>query len=163
MIISIEFTFNPKNPSKTLHTLLENGEIDWRELEVVDGWGYVLDENGNVAKDSLGNDIKQDKIVTVRARFFEIQQVKSTQVIGKVVFTDLKLNQILESFPIDSEFIFENFYGRVNGDRRALNEDDIQLLGNRAVPFPSNEQMVFDTGEDLKLKLKDIIRRMTFS
>ncbi|MFC7443980.1 hypothetical protein C7H62_2679 [Mesoflavibacter sp. HG96] len=134
-----------------------------RELEVVDGWGYVLDENGNVAKDSLGNDIKQDKIVTVRARFFEIQQVKSTQVIGKVVFTDLKLNQILESFPIDSEFIFENFYGRVNGDRRALNEDDIQLLGNRAVPFPSNEQMVFDTGEDLKLKLKDIIRRMTFS
>ena len=134
-----------------------------RELEVVDGWGYVLDENGNVAKDSLGNDIKQDKIVTVRARFFEIQQVKSTQVIGKVVFTDLKQNQILESFPIDSEFIFENFYGRVNGDRRALNEDDIQLLGNRAVPFPSNEQMVFDTGEDLKLKLKDIIRRMTFS
>ena len=69
----------------------------------------------------------------------------------------------MESFPIDSEFIFENFYGRVNGDRRALNEDDIQLLGNRAVPFPSNEQMVFDTGEDLKLKLKDIIRRMTFS
>ncbi|MDA0176844.1 hypothetical protein OOZ35_04980 [Mesoflavibacter profundi] len=134
-----------------------------RELEVVDGWEYVLDENGNVAKDSLGNDIKQDKIVTVRARFFEIQQVKSTQVIGKVVFTDLKQNQILESFPIDSEFIFENFYGRVNGDRRALNEDDIQLLGNRAVPFPSNEQMVFDTGEDLKLKLKDIIRRMTFS
>lgn len=134
-----------------------------RELEVVDGWEYVLDENGNVAKDSLGNDIKQDKKVTVRARFFEIQQVKSTQVIGKVVFTDLKQNQILESFPIDSEFIFENFYGRVNGDRRALNEDDIQLLGNRAVPFPSNEQMVFDTGEDLKLKLKDIIRRMTFS
>ena len=46
-----------------------------RELEVVDGWGYVLDENGNVAKDSLGNDIKQDKIVTVRARFFEITEL----------------------------------------------------------------------------------------
>jgi len=134
-----------------------------REAEIVDGWEYVLDENGNVAKDSSGNDIKQDKIVRVLARLSEVQQVKSTQVIGKVVFTDLKQNQVLESFPIDSEFIFENFYGRVIGDRRALSDDDKKLLGNRAVPFPTNEQMVYDTNEDLKLKLKNIIKRMTFS
>lgn len=134
-----------------------------REAEIVDGWEYVLDENGNVAKDSSGNDIKQDKIVRVLARLSEVQQVKSTQVIGQVVFTDLKQNQILERFPIDSEFIFENFYGTVRGDRRALNDDDKRLLGNRAVPFPTNEQMVYDTNEDLKLKLKSIIKRMTFS
>ena len=133
-----------------------------REAEIVDGWEYVLDENGNVAKDSSGNDIKQDKIVRVLARLSEVQQVKSTQVIGQVV-TDLKQNQILERFPIDSEFIFENFYGTVRGDRRALNDDDKRLLGNRAVPFPTNEQMVYDTNEDLKLKLKSIIKRMTFS
>ncbi|MBN2867106.1 MAG: hypothetical protein JXK08_00405 [Flavobacteriaceae bacterium] len=134
-----------------------------REAEIVDGWEYVLDENGNVAKDSSGNDIKQDKIVRVLARLSEVQQVKSTQVIGQVVFTDLKQNQVLESFPIDSEFIFENFYGRVSGDKRALSDDDKRLLGNRAVPFPTNEQMVYDTNEDLKLKLKSIIKRMTFS
>lgn len=134
-----------------------------REAEIVDGWEYVLDENGNVAKDSSGNDIKQDKIVRILARLSEVQQVKSTQVIGQVVFTDLKQNQVLESFPIDSEFIFENFYGRFRGDRRALSDDDKRLLGNRAVPFPTNEQMVYDTNEDLKLKLKDIIKRMTFS
>lgn len=133
-----------------------------REAEIVDGWEYVLDENGNVAKDSSGNDIKQDKIVRVLARLSEVQQVKSTQVIGQVVFTDLKQNQILERFPIDSEFIFENFYGTVRGDRRALNDDDKRLLGNRAVPFPTNEQMVYDTNEDLKLKLKSIIKRLTF-
>lgn len=134
-----------------------------REAEIVDGWEYVLDENGNVAKDSSGNDIKQDKIVRVLARLSEVQQVKSTQVIGQVVFTDLKQNQVLESFPIDSEFIFENFYGRVSGDKRALSDDDKRLLGNRDVPFPTNEQMVYDTNEDLKLKLKSIIKRMTFS
>ncbi|HIC31861.1 MAG TPA: hypothetical protein EYO76_08070 [Flavobacteriaceae bacterium] len=134
-----------------------------REAEIVDGWEYVLDENGNVAKDSSGNDIKQDKIVRVLARLSEVQQVKSTQVIGQVVFTDLKQNQVLESFPIDSEFIFENFYGRVSGDKRALSDDDKRLLGNRAVPFPTNEQMVYDTNEDLKLKLKSIIKRITFS
>ena len=134
-----------------------------REAEIVDGWEYVLDENGNVAKDSSGNDIKQDKIVRVLARLSEVQQVKSTQVIGQVVFTDLKQNQVLESFPIDSEFIFENFYGRFRGDRRALSDDDKRLLGNRAVPFPTNEQMVYDTNEDLKQKLKSIIKEMTFS
>ena len=134
-----------------------------REAEIVDGWEYVLDENGNVAKDSSGNDIKQDKIVRVLARLSEVQQVKSTQVIGQVVFTDLKQNQVLESFPIDSEFIFENFYGRFRGDRRALSDDDKRLLGNRAVPFPTNEQMVYDTNEDLKQKLKSIIKQMTFS
>ncbi|WP_304144618.1 hypothetical protein [Mesoflavibacter zeaxanthinifaciens] len=134
-----------------------------REAEIVDGWEYVLDENGNVAKDSSGNDIKQDKIVRVLARLSEVQQVKSTQVIGQVVFTDIKQNQVLESFPIDSEFIFENFYGRFRGDRRALSDDDKRLLGNRAVPFPTNEQMVYDTNEDLKQKLKSIIKQMTFS
>jgi hypothetical protein len=30
------------------------------------------------------------------------------------------------------------------------------------VPFPSNEQMVYDSGEDLKAKLKDIIVRNKF-
>lgn len=134
-----------------------------RESEIVDGWEYVLDENGNVAKDSSGNDIKQDKIVRVLARLSEVQQVKSTQVIGQVVFTDLKQKQVLESFPIDSEFIFENFYGRFRGDRRALSDDDKRLLDNRAVPFPTNEQMVYDTNEDLKQKLKSIIKQMTFS
>lgn len=134
-----------------------------REAEIVDGWEYVLDENGNVAKDSSGNDIKQDKIVRVLARLSEVQQIKSTQVIGQVVFTDLKQNHVLESFPIDSEFIFENFYGRFRGDRRALSDDDKRLLGNRAVPFPTNEQMVYDTNEDLKQKLKSIIKQMTFS
>lgn len=133
-----------------------------RKKQVVDGWEYVLDANGNVTKDSLGNDIKQDKIITAKARFNEFNQFKSTQVIAKVVYSDLKQNQVLESFPIDSEFVFDNLYATVRGDKRALNREDIEILKNRRLRFPSNEQMVFDTGEDLKLKLKDIITRYNF-
>ncbi|WP_289046494.1 hypothetical protein [uncultured Olleya sp.] len=133
-----------------------------RQKNIVDGWEYVLDANGNVAKDSLGNDIKQDKIVNIKARFFEINQLKSTQVIAKVVYTDLKQNQILDNFNIDSQFVFENTFGTVKGDQRALNTEDLQLLRNKQVLFPSNEQMVYDTGEDLKYKLKDIISRYRF-
>jgi len=133
-----------------------------RKKNVIDGWEYVLDANGNETQDSLGNDIKQDKIVTVKARFNEFNQFKSTQVIARVVYSDLKQNQVLESFPIDSEFVFDNLYATVRGDRRALTNEDIQILKNRRIRFPSNEQMVFDTGEDLKLKLKDIIMRYNF-
>ncbi|AUC76096.1 hypothetical protein [Olleya sp. Bg11-27] len=133
-----------------------------RQKDIVDGWEYALDTNGNVKKDSLGNDIKQDKIVNIRARFLEVSQIKSTQVVARVVYTDLKQNQILDNFPIDSEFIFENIFGSAKGDQRALLDEDIQLLRNRQIPFPSNEQMVYDTGEDLKYKLKDIITRYRF-
>ena len=134
-----------------------------REKEIVDGWEYKLDNDGNVVKDSLGNDIKLDQIVKVKARFLEFVQLKSSQVIADVVYIDSKSNTLLDTFTIDSEFVFENIFAKVRGDKRALNDDDRKILNNnRRVPFPSNEQMVYDTGEDLKLKLKDIIKSYRF-
>lgn len=128
-----------------------------REKSVKDGWQYKLDGNGNVMKDSLGNDIKEDKFINARARLLQFEQFKEAQIIANVVFSDLKTQQRLEQFNIDSGFIFENFYATFRGDRRALNIDDRDLIRNRAIAFPTNEQMIFDSGEDLKLKLKDII------
>jgi hypothetical protein len=61
-----------------------------------------------------------------------------------------------------SEFVFEHVYARYNGDRNACDESYISYFDQRAVPFPSNEQMVYDSGEDLKAKLKDIIVRNKF-
>ncbi|MEZ4792103.1 MAG: hypothetical protein R2783_01080 [Gelidibacter sp.] len=128
-----------------------------KEKQIVDGWKYQLDANGNVVKDSLGNDIKIDNIINVRARYFEFNQFKSTQVIAEVVYTDLKHSQTLDVFPIDSEFVFENHYATIRGDRRALDRNELDLLNNRYEFFPSDAQMVFDTGENLKAKLKHII------
>jgi len=129
-----------------------------REREIKDGWQYVLDANGNVMKDSLGNDIKEDKIIRVRARLFETLQQKTSQIVAQVVFSDVQNQEVIESFPIDSGFVFENYFARFRGDKRALSREDLDLIRNRAVPFPTNEQMVFDNGEDLKLKLKRIIQ-----
>lgn len=128
-----------------------------REQQIVDGWEYQLDNNGNVMKDTLGNDVKIDKIINVRARFSEFNQFKSTQVLADVVYTDLKTNQVLDAFPIDTEFVFENRFGVYRGDERALNNDDRALLRQRRVHFPSDDQMIYDSGENLKLQLKQII------
>jgi tetratricopeptide (TPR) repeat protein len=128
-----------------------------KQKNIVDGWEYQTDTHGDVMVDSLGNNIKIDKIVTIRARYFEVNQFKSTQVIADVVYTDLRTNQALEAFAIDSEFVFEHFYATVRGDQRTLNRQEHELTRNRRLLFPSDAQMVYDTGEDIKLKLKDII------
>lgn len=133
-----------------------------RKKEIVDGWEYLLDDSGNVVQDSLGNDIKVDKVITVKARVFEILQSKESQIIGDVVYFDLKQNQRLKSFPISSGYIFENRFGTFRGDERALSDYDRDIINGRRMPFPSNEQMVYDTGEDLKLRLKDIINSYRF-
>ncbi|WP_299277813.1 hypothetical protein [uncultured Psychroserpens sp.] len=128
-----------------------------KQKEIIDGWEYQTDSNGHIMVDSLGNKIKIDKIVNVRARYFEVNQFKSTQVIADLVYTDLKTNQTLDAFPIDSEFVFEHIYATVRGDKRALNRREYDLTRNRPLHFPTDAQMVYDTGEDLKLKLKNII------
>jgi len=134
-----------------------------REKEIKDGWEYQLDSDGNVEKDSLGNDIKVDKFVNVSARFLESHQIKSTQILAEVVYTDLITNQDLDRLTIDSGFVFENIFGAFRGDKRALIDEDRKIIrNNRMMPFPTNEQMVYDTGEDLKYKLKNIINSYNF-
>ena len=156
---SIDYDFGMQLQLKQINISPErvNERQQLRERQIVDGWEYLLDDAGNIAKDSLGNAIKIDKIINVRARFVEIIQTKSAQVIADVVYTDLRQNQIIDNFTIDSGFVFENLFGRFRGDQRALNENDRNLTRQRQVQFPSDIQMVYDTGEDLKLKLKGII------
>jgi hypothetical protein len=132
-----------------------------RTKRIKDGWEYEYDKRGNVAKDSLGNDIKKDKYVSVTAHVTYTAQVKSAFVGGDVIYTDRITGQTLNRFPLSSEFVFENTFARFRGDKRALTREDRSFLKYDFIPFPSSEQMVYDTGEDLKLKLKDIISNNT--
>jgi len=133
-----------------------------KEKQILDGKKNLLDGNGNTVKDSLGNVIKIDKYKTIVCSVHTFTQFKSVQVKGQVYYKDLVTKQLMDTFPLESEFIFEYGYATYNGDRNALNDIYLELIGKRAVPFPSNEQMIFDTGEDLKSKLKGIITSQYF-
>lgn len=128
-----------------------------KERQVKDGVKTLLDSRGRPVKDSLGKEIKVDNYRTLRANVYEFRQFKSCQVTAQIDYVDVKTNQLLQSFPITSEFIFENIYSTYKGDRSACEENYMSYFNKRAVPFPNNEQMVFDTGEDLKARLKNII------
>jgi hypothetical protein len=132
------------------------------QKQIVDRWKYLKDTNGNLVKDSLGNNIKVDNFKTISCKVKEITQFKSAQVIGQVRYFNLITNQIMESFPLASEFIFEHRYGTYRGDKKALDKKHLDLLNNKFVPFPSNEQMVYDCGEDLKNKIKSSILKNKF-
>ena len=134
-----------------------------KEKQVKDGFKYARDKNGNIVMDSLGNKIKIDKFKTVRCAFEQFIQTKSAVVAGQVLFVDLKTKQQIDGYPLSSEFIFEHSYGHANGDKRALDQDLLPLLKLGVVPFPTNEQMVYDAGEDLKARIKNILISKRFN
>ncbi len=133
-----------------------------KEKLVKDGWEYLLDENDEIVVDDKGEKVKVDKMVKVHCEYYEFTQFKATNVVGNVQYRNLNTRQLLDAFPIASEYVFQHVYATYNGDKRALEDTLLGFLGQRAVQFPSNEQMVFDSGEDLKNKIKGIITQYRF-
>lgn len=134
-----------------------------KEKQIKDGQKDLLDKNGNVVKDSLGKPIKVDNFKTIKASVYEFTQFKNVTLTGAVSFTDLQSKQIINSYPLGSEFVFEHMYATASGDRRALDDIFLDAINRRQVPFPSNEQIIYDAGEDIKAKLKAIISRHRFN
>ena len=134
-----------------------------KERQIKDGQKKLLDDKGKVVLDSKGKEIYVDNIVNASVRIYEIRQLKSSFITAKVDFINSKNKQLLQSFPISSEFVFENIYSNYKGDRRAADDNYIHFFNNKVVPFPDTQQMIYDTGEDLKLKLKNIINQNKFN
>jgi len=126
--------------------------------EIPDGFDYVLDANGNVKKDSLGNDIKITKYKTISCTVKRYQQRKAAKIAGTLNYYDNLSSNLIKTDPIVSEAFFENFYGLVFGDLAALSpETQKQLNANRPMPFPPSEALIIQAGEVLKAMTKDII------
>ena len=134
-----------------------------REKQVKDGYKFAVDGDGNFVKDSLGNKIEIDKFKMVSCKLRRFTQFKSASVSGDVIYSDFSTDQQINSYPLTSEFIFEHEYAQSSGDKRALDDEHVPLLTRNIVPFPTNEQMVYDAGEDLKARLKDILVRHRFN
>ncbi|MEE9363372.1 MAG: hypothetical protein V3U92_12310 [Cellulophaga sp.] len=130
--------------------------------EVKDGYTYARNTEGGIAVDSLGNKIKIPVLRKAKCTLYQFMQNKEVQISATVKFKDLKTKQLLDSYPLASTFVFEHGFATYKGDVLALEDNFLRLTRNKEVPFPSNEQMVFDAGEDLKLKLKNILTRHSF-
>lgn len=133
-----------------------------KEKVIKDGLKDLLDKNGKPVKDSLGKTIRVDNLKTIVIRIREFNQFKACQISANVDYIDFKTKQLLQSFPLASESAFQNDYATYKGDKRATEEAYYSYFNRKLVPFPSNEQMVYNTGEDLKSKLKGIFVKNKF-
>ena len=134
-----------------------------KEKQIKDGLKALVDDKGRAIKDSLGKQIMVDNLKTIQIRIYEFYQFKACHIAANVNFIDLKSNRLLESFPIATESVFENTYATYKGDRRATESEYYSYFDRRPLPFPNNEQMVYNTAEDLKSKFKAIISRNNFT
>lgn len=144
------------SPEKTTERQLQ------KEKLIVDGWEYLKDEEGKIVKDENGENIKVDAFTKVTCEYYEFSQFKKVTMGSRVLVKNLRTNQNVDSFPLSSQFVFDHIYANYDGDKRALNDDLLTFLQARAISYPSNEQMVYDAGQDLKNQLKSILTRQQF-
>ncbi|CAH0335656.1 hypothetical protein FVB9288_01306 [Flavobacterium sp. CECT 9288] len=133
-----------------------------KERVIKDGVKKLIDANGKEVLDEKGKVVMVDNLKTVTARIYEFRQFKSSQVTAKIDYVNLRTNQLIQTFPLTSEFVFENTYATCNGDRRASDDNYFAYFDRKPVMFPNSEQMIYDTGQDLKAKIKNIITQNRF-
>jgi hypothetical protein len=149
--------FNVRNVDISPERVSERNYAD--EKTITDGWDYVLDKNGNVAKDSTGKDIKTPRNVRIRADVIEVFQTKAARLTGIVQVLDAYDNTVLDKHDLSTEVLFENYASTFRGDERALSDDTRRRIGNRPVGFPRDEDMLVQAADRIKPDLKDELRR----
>ena len=148
--------FNVRRVDVSPERVSERAYIDEKEIE--DGWEYVLDERGNVKKDTAGNDIKTPRRVRIRANILEVYQFKSVRLAGTLEVFPGDRNERLDAQDFNTEVLFENYASTFQGDRRALSDASRQRIGNRPLPFPPTEEMLIQAAERLKPNLREALR-----
>jgi len=138
----------------------ERQYIDTKEIQ--DGYDYVLDSDGNVMKDTLGNDIKVERYVHIHADVFETYQEKTARVRGRLTYYDNSKSQVLKTNAVNVITEFTNFAATYRGNRRALSSDSKRRLGNHVMRFPTDGELIMDASADMKRELTRILHHNSY-
>lgn len=144
-----------KGISITPEQVNESSITDEKEIE--DGYKYLLDSKGNVKKDTAGNDIKLPVYKKITCKVVTVRQFKACNIVANLDYVDARNGQLVKTSPVAAEMIFENRAATAVGDLDALKPESKQWLGKKTLPFPSNEQMIYDGGMVLKDRTKDYL------
>jgi len=126
---------------------------------VQDGFSYVMDANGNVRRDSAGNDMKVPKYRNLACSVSEFLQQKRANLNGNIQFEALNPEAMLYQEPISAEALFEWKAAKAIGDLGALSPDQQRLTQVQPVPFPNDYDMIGRTTENIRKSVHDIIFR----
>ncbi|WP_010179641.1 hypothetical protein [Aquimarina agarilytica] len=148
-----EILISPERIKETHHTY---------EKEIINE-EYLLDKDGNFVLDEHKQKIIIETKEKAICEYYELQQYKNASVQAIIKIIDNNTQQNLNSYPLNTATVFEHLFANYKGDTRALNETHLGLIGSEEIPFPSNEQMIYDSGEDLKNQFKNILKSNRFN
>jgi hypothetical protein len=126
--------------------------------DVQDGFTYQFDRNGNVMRDTSGNDIKIKKYKTLQCALVSTLQTKSCRIDGDIEIIQMNPNKVLKKDPMGAQSTFENVSARALGDVGALNASQVERTKTQIVPFPSDVEMVLRCSEGLKNAIRGSIQ-----
>lgn len=147
---------NVKNVAVSPDESIQRDTLIKREVE--DGFNYVLDKNGNVMRDTLGNDIKVKKYKSLQCALIETVQLKACRIDGDVEIIQLNPNRVVKRDPIGAESSFQHISARALGDVQALSPEQLQSTRIGTVQSPSDIEMVIRCSESLKQAIRGIMQ-----
>jgi len=125
--------------------------------KISDGFDYVLDANGNVMKDTAGNDIKLQKFKEITCTLIQTRQFKSVEIRGEVEIMSLNPQRLIQQEPFGASNQFEHFSARSIGDEGALTEEAFAMTQQEKLPFPTDVEMVLMCTETIKPAIRNAI------
>jgi len=125
--------------------------------KVSDGFDYVLDANGNVMKDTAGNDIKLQKFKEITCTLVETEQSKSVEINGEVEIMSYNPDRLIQKEPFGAANQFNHISARAIGDVGALTEEALKTTEQEKIPFPTDVDMVLMCTETIKPAIRNAI------
>jgi hypothetical protein len=124
---------------------------------ISDGFEYVLDANGNVMKDTAGNDVKVQKFKEIQCTLIETHQFKSVEIRGEVEILSMEPERLITKEPFGATNQFEHNSARSIGDEGALTEEALTMTQQQKIPFPTDVDMVLMCTETIKPAIRNAI------
>lgn len=125
--------------------------------KVSDGFEYVLDANGNVMRDTAGNDIKLQKFKEITCTLVETEQFKSVEIRGEVEILSYNPDRLIQKEAFGASNQFQHVSARAIGDVGALTEEALKTTQQEKIPFPSDVDMVLMCTETIKPAIRNAI------
>jgi hypothetical protein len=126
--------------------------------EWTDSSEYAKDHRGNTLRDSSGRHIKIYTKKSAFCKVMTIAQKKSTIMSSEFIVFNNQGQVLSRVSPVQSNFEFKNISYKIDGDESALEHDFLKKIHcQKFIPFPSDEQMVYDCGQDLKTKFANFL------
>jgi len=127
------------------------------ESKELERWVTERDSQGEIVRDTLGNEVKYREVEIVRATLSEIFRTKRTTLRAEIIVTDFALGQVVGSEDFRHEVTFASDACNLQGDRRALSDDTRKRIDLSLSPFPTDFDMIDEALEEIS---RDIINYM---